>query len=80
MLEAIDEYAAESRREVAPVNETYDRPHVDSVLRRIGMSQEHRDALLDGIRFPIDADELGALLLPLGITHDAVIDHMGGSP
>jgi hypothetical protein len=65
---------------VGLVNEMYDRPHVELVLKRVGMSKERRNATLDDIHFPIDANELQALLLPLGITHDVLTDLMGGSP
>jgi hypothetical protein len=62
------------------VKEMYDRQHVELVLQRVGMSRERRNATLDGIHFPIDADELQAVLLPLGITHGGLTDRMGGSP
>ncbi len=62
------------------MNVMYDRQHVDSVLKRAGAPQDRRDAILDEIHFPIDLDELQAILAPLGITHDGLIDRMGGSP
>jgi hypothetical protein len=62
------------------VNEVYDREHVESVLKRVGASKDRRNAILDEIRFPIDLDTLQALLARLGITHDGLIDRMGGSP
>lgn len=68
------------RREVKLMNEMVDRAHVELVLKRAGVSQERRNALLDEIHFPIDVDQLQALLVPLGITHGALTDRMGGSP
>jgi hypothetical protein len=62
------------------VNEMYDRKHVDSVLKRVGMETDRRNAILDEIQFPIDVDALQALFGPLGITHDTLISGMGGSP
>jgi hypothetical protein len=62
------------------VNGMYDRQHVDSVLKRVGMPDERRNAILDEIHFPIELDALQAILEPLGVTHDALINRMGGSP
>jgi hypothetical protein len=62
------------------VNEMYDRQHVDSVLNRIGVPTDRRNAILDEIRFPIDLDALQAFLVAHGITHDGLISRMGGSP
>jgi hypothetical protein len=62
------------------MNPMYQREHVDSVLRRVGMPEDRRNALLDEIHFPLDLGGLQALLAPLGITHDDLIDRMGGSP
>ncbi|HEV7192551.1 MAG TPA: hypothetical protein VGN35_05025 [Jatrophihabitantaceae bacterium] len=62
------------------MNAMYDRPHVDSVLKRAGMPKDRRSAILDEIRFPIDLSALQELLAPLGITHDALINRLGGSP
>ena len=62
------------------MDEMYDREHVDSVLRRVGASQEQREAILNEVRFPIDLARLQAILAPFGITHDRLIDRMGGSP
>jgi hypothetical protein len=62
------------------MNQTYDRDHVDAVLKRVGAPKERRDEILDSIHFPIELDALQAALAPLGITHDALIDRMGGSP
>lgn len=62
------------------MNETYDRHHVDTVLKRVGMPDDRRNALLDELHFPIDLAKLQAFLAPLGITHDGLINRMGGSP
>ncbi len=62
------------------MNEMYDRQHVDSVLKRIGMPTDRRNSILDEIPFPINLDELQAFLVAHGITHDGLISGMGGSP
>jgi hypothetical protein len=62
------------------MNPTYDRKHIESVLKRVGMPNDQINAVLDEIHFPIDLNALVALLGPLGITRDALIDRMGGSP
>lgn len=59
---------------------TYDRQHVDAILKRVGMPDDRRNALLDDIRFPLDLATLQGILAPLGITHDGLINRMGGSP
>ena len=62
------------------MDKTFDKKHVESVLKRAGVSTEDRAAILDGIHFPVGIDELQAVLLPLGITRSALINRMGGSP
>jgi hypothetical protein len=62
------------------VNDTYDRHQVESVLKRVGLPTDRRNAILDEIDFPIHLDALQASLAPLGITHDALISSLGGSP
>ena len=62
------------------MNEIYDRQHVDSVLKRVGLPKDRRNAVLDEIHFPIDLNALQAILAPLGITYDALVNRMGGSP
>ena len=62
------------------MNQTYDRQHVESVLKRVGVPEDRRNAIMAEIRFPIDLVALQAILAPLGITHDALINRMGGSP
>jgi hypothetical protein len=61
------------------MNQRYERSHVDSVLKHVGVPDDRRTAILDEIRFPIDLDALQALLAPLGMTHDDLVDRMGGS-
>lgn len=63
-----------------PVTDMYDRQHVDAILRRAGAPKERRDEILDDIRFPISLDDLQGILQVHGITHDFLIDRMGGSP
>jgi hypothetical protein len=58
----------------------YDRQHVDAVLKRFGIAQDQRNAILDEIHFPLDLDALQAVLAVHGITHDGLISGMGGSP
>jgi hypothetical protein len=62
------------------VNAIYDRERVDSVLTRVGVPKDRRDAILDEIHFPIELNALEALLAPLGITREALINRIGGSP
>jgi hypothetical protein len=62
------------------VNQTYDRQHVESVLTRVGVPTDRRNAILDEIHFPVDLGTLQAILAPLGITHDVLVSRMGGSP
>lgn len=58
----------------------YDKQHVDSVLKRVGVPDDRRTAILDEIQFPIELNALQAFLEPLGITRDALVSRMGGSP
>lgn len=62
------------------MNEMYDRQRVDAVLERVGMPKDRRNAILEEIHFPIPLHALQALLAPHGVTHDHLIDRMGGSP
>jgi len=62
------------------MNEMYDRRHAESILRRVGVPDGRRAEILDSIDFPIDLNTLQAVVEPLGIEHDALIDRMGGSP
>ena len=62
------------------MNTTYDRQQVDAVLKRVGIPNDQRNTILEEIHFPIDLNELETFLAPLGITKDALINRMGGSP
>lgn len=62
------------------MNETYDRQQVEAVLERVGMPQDRRNTILEEIHFPIPLRALQNLLAPHGITHDHLIDRIGGSP
>ena len=62
------------------MNMIYEKQHVDSVLKRVGVPDDRRAAILDEIDFPIELNALQALLEPLGITRDALVSRMGGSP
>jgi len=62
------------------MSELYDRSHVESVLTRAGVPQERRNAILDEMHFPLDLAALQGHLARHGITHDRLIDDMGGSP
>ncbi len=51
-----------------------------AVLRRAGVP-EHAVQALDGVlRDPVDLGRDGDLLARYGISHDGLIDRMGGSP
>jgi hypothetical protein len=41
---------------------------------------DRRNAILDKIDFPIDLHGLQVFLEDVGISHDGLIDRMGGSP
>jgi hypothetical protein len=58
----------------------YDREHVESVLKRAGVPKDRRNDVLDEIHFPVDLEALQTFLASIGITHDGLIDRMGGSP
>lgn len=62
------------------MNELYDRQRAESVLTRVGVPKDRRNAILDEIHFPIELDALEAIVAPLGITRDALISRLGGSP
>jgi hypothetical protein len=57
----------------------YDRQHVVDLLSRLGYTQLAEEAgrvLPD----PVDADWLADWFMQHGLTHDALISQMGGSP
>jgi hypothetical protein len=62
------------------MDKLYDRQQVDSVLKRVGIPEDRRNALLDEVHFPIQLDALQTFLAARGITHDGLISRMGGSP
>jgi hypothetical protein len=62
------------------MTQLYDRAHVELVLTRVGVPEERRNAILDEISFPLDLKALQVVLARQGITHDGLIDSMGGSP
>lgn len=62
------------------MTQLYDRAHVEFVLTRVGVPEDRRNAILDAIHFPLDLKALQAVLAQHGITHDGLIDGMGGSP
>lgn len=50
------------------------------VLRRLGLQDQVIDEIGSELPDPVDLDEAGALLQRYGLTRDAVISRMGGSP
>jgi len=62
------------------MTDVYDRHHVDSVLRHAGVPEDQRIQILARVEFPISLNEVLALLAPFGLTHDSLVDRMGGSP
>jgi hypothetical protein len=65
---------------------TESRPHLRAradllqVARRIGIPEETIAEISAQLPDPVDLDEAGALLQSYGLTRDAVISRMGGSP
>jgi hypothetical protein len=55
------------------------RQHVVDVLRTAGMMEEADEAARE-LPDPVDLDRAAELLAPHGITKDALISRMGGSP
>jgi hypothetical protein len=59
--------------------EQYSRQHVVDLLKRLGyreLAQEASRVLPD----PVGAEEAATWGMEHGLTHDALISHMGGSP
>jgi hypothetical protein len=50
------------------------------VLHRLGISDESISEIAAKLSDPIDLDESGALLQSYGLTLDAAISRLGGSP
>jgi hypothetical protein len=59
--------------------ELVSRQHVVDVLRTAGMMEEADMAARD-LPDPVDLDRAARFLAPYGITKDALISRMGGSP
>lgn len=62
------------------MTDQYDRQHVESVLKRVGVPEAQRTSILSQIQFPVDLQALQGYLEPLGISHDYLVSRMGGSP
>ena len=57
----------------------YSREHVVDMLRRAGLREAADDAMLE-LPDPVDLDELQDWAMKRGITIDAMVSWMGGSP
>jgi hypothetical protein len=57
----------------------YSREHVVDMLRRAGLRVAADDAMLE-LPDPVDLDELQDWAMKRGITRDAMVSWMGGSP
>jgi hypothetical protein len=57
----------------------YSREHVVDMLRRAGLREAADDAMLE-LPDPVDLDELQDWAMKRGITRDAMVSWMGGSP
>jgi len=57
----------------------YSRQHVVDLLRRLGYA-ELADEASRVLPDPVDADRLAAWGMQHGLSHDDLIDRMGGSP
>jgi hypothetical protein len=57
--------------------EKVSREHVEEVLARVGLATDARKDLLSRIDYPADIDEVARVL---GLTHDDLLNRMGGSP
>lgn len=62
------------------MDDLYTREHVEAVLRRAGIPSERRALILDKIDFPLDLQTLQAALADYDISHDSLINDLGGSP
>jgi hypothetical protein len=61
------------------MQQQFSRQHVIDVLNRLGYTEQAEEAsrvLPD----PVDIDQLEALGIQLGLSHDELISRMGGSP
>jgi CBS-domain-containing membrane protein len=59
---------------------TLSKAEATKVLRRVGLSDEKIAEVLGELQDPIDIDRDVAVLERYGITRDALVDLMGGSP
>jgi hypothetical protein len=57
----------------------YTREHVVDMLRRAGLRKAADDAMSE-LPDPVDLDELQDWAMKRGITRDAMVSWMGGSP
>ena len=57
----------------------YSREHVVDMLRRAGLRNAADDAMLE-LLDPVDLDDLQDWAMKRGITRDAMVSWMGGSP
>ena len=57
----------------------YSREHLALTLRRTGFPEAAGEALRV-LPDPVEADQIGAFLVPYGITLDELESRMGGSP
>ncbi|MGC1238204.1 MAG: hypothetical protein WA860_05380 [Acidimicrobiales bacterium] len=57
----------------------YSREHVVDMLRRAGLRNAADDAMLE-LPDPVDLDDLQDWAMKRGITRDAMVSWMGGSP
>jgi hypothetical protein len=66
-------------REVAIATQFVSRQHVVDVLRTAGLMEEADEAARE-LPDPVEVDRAAQFLAPHGITLDALISRMGGSP
>jgi hypothetical protein len=66
-------------REVAIATQFVSRQHVVDVLRTAGLMEEADEAARE-LPDPVEIDRAAQFLTPHGITLDALISRMGGSP
>lgn len=61
-------------------DETLTRDETLAMLSRFDIRGGRVDEMLTGLEFPVSKAALYRHLAPYGITRDALIDEMGGSP
>lgn len=62
------------------MNERYSWEHVDAILRRVGTPADVRETIMRQLKFPVEQAALRTFLISFGITHDSLINSLGGSP